>query len=224
VDWAARTDIGRHRENNEDKFDFFFPDDPATLGMRGRLWAVADGMGGHSAGQIASEAALKAIIRSYYSESADDIEPALREAITDANALIHAAAKQFSGHGGMGTTVVAAVVRGDVLTVAHAGDSRAYLLREGEPIRQLTVDHSWVEELVRRGAMTREQAEQSPHKNVITRSVGATETVEPDVASETLRVGDTVLLCSDGSPATSTGRNSRGYCAAVATPPGRRST
>lgn len=198
IAWAARTDIGRHRENNEDKYDFFLPDDPPTLGMRGRLWVVADGMGGHSAGQVASEAALKAMIRSYYSESSEDVEGALREAITDANALIHAAAKQFADHGGMGTTVVAAVVRDDVLTVAHAGDSRAYLLREGEAIRQITADHSWVEELVRRGAMTREQAEQSPHRNVITRSVGVAEAVDPEVSSETLRVGDVVLLCSDG--------------------------
>jgi protein phosphatase len=196
--WAARTDIGRVRENNEDKYDFFLPEDPLTLGMRGRLWAVADGMGGHSAGQIASEAALKALVRSYYAESSLGVEEAIKEALSDANALIHAAAKQFEAAGNMGTTAVAAVVCGDQLTVAHIGDSRAYLLREGEPLRQMTADHSWVEEMVRRGAMTREDAENSPHRNIITRSVGIVEEVEADVVTETLRVGDTVLLCSDG--------------------------
>jgi Serine/threonine protein phosphatase len=198
IDWSARTDIGRVRENNEDKFDFFLPDEPVVLGMRGRLWAVADGMGGHSAGQIASEAALKALVRSYFAESELDAEEALKAALADANALIHRASRQFENAGGMGTTVVVAVVREDTLTVAHIGDSRAYLLREGEKLRQLTTDHSWVEEQVRRGALSREEAEQSPYKNYITRSVGVMETAEPDIVTETLREGDLILLCSDG--------------------------
>ncbi|HVK03082.1 MAG TPA: Stp1/IreP family PP2C-type Ser/Thr phosphatase [Armatimonadaceae bacterium] len=198
IAWAARTDIGRHRENNEDKFDFFLPDDPMALAMRGRLWAVADGMGGHSAGQIASEAALKALVRSYYAETTADAPEALRAALTDANALIHQASKQFENTGGMGTTLVAAVVRDDTVMVAHVGDSRAYLLREGERLRQITTDHSWVEEQVRRGALSREQAEASPYRNYITRSVGVLDTVDPDVVTETLRPGDLLLMCSDG--------------------------
>ena len=98
IDWAARTDIGRVRDNNEDKFDFFLPNDPTQLALRGRLWAVADGMGGHNAGQVASEAALKALIRTYFGPTAPE-EPteALRSALTDANALIYHASRQVEG-------------------------------------------------------------------------------------------------------------------------------
>jgi serine/threonine protein phosphatase PrpC len=199
VDWAARTDIGRVREHNEDKFDFFLPTDPTVLALRGRLWAIADGMGGHSAGQIASEAALKCLVRSYYEATgASDAETALRTAITEANSLLYAASQQFSDKAGMGTTLVAAVIRGDTLTVAHVGDSRAYLLRAGEPLGRLTTDHSWVEEMVRRGALTREAAESSPNRHFILRSVGIGPAVEEECVSAALRAGDTLLLCSDG--------------------------
>ena len=200
IAWAARTDMGRVRENNEDKFDFFVPEDPAQLALRGRLWAVADGMGGHNAGQIASEVALKSLIRSYFAADAlDDVAAALRGAVSDANALIHQAARQFEGKSGMGTTLVAVVVRDNLLTVAHVGDSRAYLLRRGEPIRPITTDHSWVEEQVRRGALSRADAEASPYRNYILRSVGVEAYVEAEVATPlTLQEGDTVLLCSDG--------------------------
>jgi serine/threonine protein phosphatase PrpC len=151
ISWAARTDLGRVRENNEDKFDFFLPEEPTKLALRGRLWAVADGMGGHAAGQIASEAALKALVRSYFDPtSSHETEVGLKAALVDANALIHHAARQFEGKNGMGTTAVVAVVKEDKLSIAHIGDSRAYLLRRGEGIRQLTSDHSWVEEQVRR--------------------------------------------------------------------------
>jgi PPM family protein phosphatase len=171
--FAARTDIGRVRENNEDKFDFFTPEDAPTLATRGRLWAIADGMGGHSAGQVASEAGLKTVIRSYFAEPGGrEVGEALQKALADANALITQAAVNMGAKNGMGTTMVVAVVLNDMLTIAHVGDSRAYLLREGERIRQLTTDHSWVEEQVRRGALSRAEAESSPYRNIITRSVG----------------------------------------------------
>ena len=197
ISWGGRSDTGRARENNDDKFDFFLPDDPSTLRIKGRLWAVADGMGGHNAGQIASEAALKTIVRTYYSRPGDDVAEGLRAALTEANALIHQAAQQFPDRGGMGTTATVAVVRGDVLTIGQVGDSRAYLLREGQ-FRQITIDHSWVEEQVRRGGLTREQAEASPYRNVITRSIGMGDGMEPEIFTETLQTGDLVLLCSDG--------------------------
>jgi protein phosphatase len=201
IDWAARTDIGRAREHNEDKYDFFLPDDPAVLAIRGRLWAVADGMGGHSAGQIASEASLKTLVRGYFcrlQEGGDSPERALSVALADANDLLHRAAKEMGAQGNMGTTIVVTVVCEDRLTVAHIGDSRAYLLRTGEPIRPLTTDHSWVEEQVRRGTMSREQAETSQYRNYIMRSVGMGGVVTPDISTETLQVGDIILLCSDG--------------------------
>ncbi len=199
VAWAGRTDIGRVREHNEDKFDFFLPEDPTVLALRGRLWAVADGMGGHSAGQIASEVALKTLIRAYFNPLApEDTEAALRDALTEANSLIYQAARRFEDKAGMGTTVVAAVVRDDGLTIAHVGDSRAYLLRGDEPLRPLTADHSWVEEMVRRGAMSRAEAEASPQRHYILRSVGVMATVEPDITTISVQTGDVVLLCSDG--------------------------
>lgn len=201
IEWAARTDIGRAREHNEDKYDFFLPAEAPLLALRGRLWAVADGMGGHSAGQIASEAALKTLIRSYFfdlAEGSESPQDALQRALRDANELLHHAAREFGAQGNMGTTVVAATVCEDVLTVAHIGDSRAYLLRPGERIRALTTDHSWVEEQVRRGILSREEAETSQYRNYITRSVGMGGSVVADVTSETLREGDTVLLCTDG--------------------------
>lgn len=199
IAFAARTDIGRVRENNEDKYDFFLPEDAPTLAVRGRLWAIADGMGGHSAGQVASEAALRTVIRSYYAEPVEgDVADALRQALTDANTLIARAAIQMNARNGMGTTLVAAVVKDNVLTLGHVGDSRAYLLREGERVRQLTTDHSWVEEQVRRGALTRAEAENSPHRNVITRSIGMGEGMVADILAETLLPGDILLLATDG--------------------------
>lgn len=197
--FAARTDIGRVRENNEDKFDFFLPEDEPTLGARGRLFAIADGMGGHSAGQVASEAALKTLIRSYYAEPlSGEVPERLRKSLDDANTLIAQAALKMGAKNGMGTTVVVAVVLNDMLTLAHVGDSRAYLLREGERIRPLTTDHSWVEEQVRRGALTREEAELSPYRNVITRSVGMGDGMNADLCTERLFPGDTLLLATDG--------------------------
>jgi PPM family protein phosphatase len=197
--FAARTDIGRVRENNEDKYDFFTPEDPTTLALRGRLWAIADGMGGHSAGQVASEAGLKTVIRSYFAEPATrDVGEALQKALADANFLITQAAVSMGAKNGMGTTMVVAVVLNDMLTLAHVGDSRAYLLREGERIRQLTTDHSWVEEQVRRGTLTRDQAESSPYRNIITRSVGMGEGMTADILTEKLFPGDILLLASDG--------------------------
>lgn len=199
ITWAARTDIGRVRENNEDKFDFYLPEDPTQLALRGRLWAVADGMGGHAAGQIASEAALKALVRAYFDPTASsDAEEALKAALADANALIHHASRQFENKSGMGTTAVVAVVKEDRLTIAHVGDSRGYLIRRGEGIRQITTDHSWVEEQVRRGVMTRTDAEASPYRNYILRSIGVEPSVEPEINSVELLTGDIILLCSDG--------------------------
>lgn len=197
--FAARTDIGRVRENNEDKFDFFTPTDAPTLALRGRLWAIADGMGGHSAGQVASEAGLKTVIRSYFAEPlTGKVGETLQKALAEANALITQAAINMGAKNGMGTTMVVAVVLDEMLTLAHVGDSRAYLLREGERIRQLTTDHSWVEEQVRRGALTRTEAESSPYRNIITRSVGMGEGMSADILTEKLFPGDTLLLATDG--------------------------
>ncbi len=194
---GAKTDLGRVRENNEDKFDFYEPEDPAVLATKGSFYAVADGMGGHSAGQIACEMALKTVIQAYYANPSADVEGSLRHAIEEANSVVYETAQAISERQGMGTTLTAAVVHEGQLTVAQVGDSRAYLLRSGQ-LAQITDDHSWVAEQVRLGIMTQEEALSSPFRNIITRSVGTAQTVEPDILTRPLQAGDALLICSDG--------------------------
>ncbi|MFN3649604.1 MAG: Stp1/IreP family PP2C-type Ser/Thr phosphatase [Armatimonadota bacterium] len=194
---GAKTDLGRVRENNEDKFDSYEPDDPRLLATKGRVYAVADGMGGHSAGQVAAELSLNVFIRSLFADENPDLEASLRSAVREANAYVVDVARTVPGRNGMGATLTAVVVRDDDLFIAQVGDSRCYLLRDGQ-LEQLTEDHSWVAEQVRSGAMSEEQAEQSPFRNVITRSMGGAAEVEPDLTAVKLQVGDRFLLCSDG--------------------------
>ena len=194
---GAKTDLGRIRENNEDKFEFFIPEDEDTLALKGSFYAVADGMGGHSAGQIASELALKTAIGAYYADPSPIVEESLRQALQQANALIYDAARAIAERSGMGTTMTALVVRGEEAFIAQVGDSRCYLIRDGR-IRQVTEDHSWVNEQVKRGGLTEEEAAASPFRNVITRSLGNAPNVDVDVFTEKIEVGDVFVLCSDG--------------------------
>ncbi len=194
---GAKTDLGLIRENNEDKFEFFEPEEPQLLAAKGLFYAVADGMGGHASGQIASELALKTIIRSYYSDFSEDTAQSLEVAFKAANKYIYDVGRNIPERSGMGTTCTAVVILEGKLYIAHVGDSRAYMIRNGE-IRQLTQDHSWVAEQVQRGAMTEEEAMMSPFRNVITRSLGVTPDVEVDLSKEELEQGDVILLCSDG--------------------------
>ena len=197
VKMGAKTDLGRVRDNNEDKFDFFEPEDPATLAAKGSFYAVADGMGGHSAGQIACEMALKTVLTFYYSDQSPDKETSLRRAVTEANALIYDTASAIPDRQGMGTTLTAAVLCEETLLIAQVGDSRAYRLRGGK-ISQVTEDHSWVAEQVRLGTMTLAEAQVSPFRNIITRSVGTAAMVEPDITVQEVQAGDIFVLCSDG--------------------------
>jgi PPM family protein phosphatase len=197
IKFGVKTDLGRIRENNEDKFDFYEPEDATLLATRGCVYAVADGMGGHAAGQIASELALKNLIVSYYDSPNDDIATSLMEALSTANDVVHNVALMVPERSGMGTTITAAVVAEERVYIGQVGDSRAYLIRDGE-IRQVTFDHSWVAEQVRAGVLTEEEAEASPYRNVITRSIGTQPTVEVDVFVEEVHIGDTWVLCSDG--------------------------
>jgi protein phosphatase len=197
IKMGVRTDLGRIRENNEDKSDFYEPEDPTLLAARGCLYAVADGMGGHAAGQIASEMALKNVLSSYYDSETDEIPNALLEALFTANTTVHNVATMVAERNGMGTTMTAAVVAEDRVYVGQVGDSRAYLIRDGA-IRQVTFDHSWVAEQVRMGTLTPEEAETSPYRNVITRSIGTQPEVDPDVFVEEALAGDIWVLCSDG--------------------------
>jgi protein phosphatase len=197
VSLGAKTDLGQARENNEDKFDWLEPETEETLATRGRLYAVADGMGGHSSGQIASEMALKTLLRAYYSGRYGDIPSALTAGIRAANSLVWEAGRRIPGRTGMGTTLTALVLHDDQALIAQVGDSRAYLLRQ-DHLEQITEDHSWVAEQVRARLLTEEEAEASPFRNIITRSIGADEHVEPELFEVPVQVGDVFLLCSDG--------------------------
>jgi serine/threonine protein phosphatase PrpC len=197
IKFAAKTDMGQVRENNEDKFEFYEPEAPEILAARGCLYAVADGIGGAQAGQIASETMLKKLISNYYDSAAPDLVNALYDSIVNTNDYIYSLAQMIPERNGMGTTLTGVIFIEDRVVVAQVGDSRAYLIRDGA-VRQVTLDHSWVEEQVRAGLMTRQAAEMSPFRNVITRSIGAMPNVEPEFFEEQARPGDVWVLCSDG--------------------------
>jgi serine/threonine protein phosphatase PrpC len=187
--FAAATDVGRMRKNNEDSYLSAKP-----------VAAVADGMGGHSAGEVASAIAIEELAAlgergPWENETAatDD----LKAAILRANRRIREMAASDRKLNGMGTTLVALLEDGDMVHVANVGDSRGYLLRQGE-LSQVTVDHSLVQELVDDGRLSPEDAERHPQRSVITRALGIDPEVEFDLFTYKLQVGDRLLLCSDG--------------------------
>jgi protein phosphatase len=184
-DSAGRTDAGRVRRRNEDSFVL----DPP-------LFAVADGMGGAQAGEVASRLAAAAF-REYH--DADRLEPAERvEAIIqEANRRIYERARTDSEASGMGTTVTAAILTNGRVSIGHVGDSRAYRIRNGE-LEQLTEDHSLVGDLMRSGRLTPEEADAHPQRSVITRALGTDAEVDVDTVTVDVEPGDLFLLCSDG--------------------------
>jgi PPM family protein phosphatase len=184
VEQAHRTDTGRQRNANEDAYL-----------ARGPLFAVADGMGGAQAGEVASRLAAESFEPVKRGEESP--EAYLRAITRTANARIHRLAQADSSRSGMGTTLTAALVEDDEVSFAHVGDSRAYLLRDGE-LKLLTSDHSLVEELRRQGRLTDEQAEDHPQRSIITRALGPEREVEVDTMTYQARPGDVYLLCSDG--------------------------
>lgn len=194
---AAKTDLGRVRENNEDKFEFFVSDDPAVLASRGHVYVVCDGMGGHEAGQIASELTVKTFIDVYLNHPAADPVAAMVAAVVAANRFVLDNARTFPKRRGMGTTLTALILLQDQAYSVNVGDSRIYRSRQGELLR-MTMDHTVIEEYVKAGLLTPEQAEVHPHKHVLTRAVGGDAEVRPDVEVFDLKAGDTFLLCSDG--------------------------
>jgi PPM family protein phosphatase len=180
-----RTDTGRQRRGNEDAFY-----------ARSPLFAVADGMGGAQAGEVASHMAVE-VLEQGLPDGAGSVEERLRARVAEANERILELAKSDDHLAGMGTTLTAAYVGEDDLTVAHVGDSRLYRLRDGE-LERLTDDHSLVEELVRQGKLTPEEADDHPQRSIITRALGAEPGVEADSRTWPARAGDVYLICSDG--------------------------
>ncbi|MBM3563572.1 MAG: serine/threonine-protein phosphatase [Alphaproteobacteria bacterium] len=195
---AMRTDVGRVRSLNEDTVVFVAPagqDPEAKLGL---LALVADGMGGHAAGEVASALAAEVVRRVYFSLDSPPSQ-ALNTAFEAANRAIFDYAARNPECNGMGTTCTAIAVRDECLWLAHVGDSRAYILRDGE-LTQLSEDQTLHAQLVRDGVLTAEEAEKSPGGNVILQALGTRQEISPDLWSEglRLRLGDRFILCSDG--------------------------
>jgi len=180
----AGTDTGRQRRANED-----------ALLARSPLFVVADGMGGAQAGEVASQLAVDAFRNGL--QDASEPEAAMAALVRQANTRIHRRSHRHAEQAGMGTTLTAMYVGEEQVSIAHVGDSRAYCLRDGELLR-LTDDHSLVDELMRQGRLTPEEAEEHPQRSVITRALGPEGTVEVDTRSFRARSGDVYLLCSDG--------------------------
>ena len=193
---GCASDIGRKRKVNEDRCFF-----DANKG----LFIVADGVGGHIAGETASEIAVKTILASLfpaggvadYERTGDSVSDAIRRSIREANEAIYTAASRNPELRGMGTTIVVALQSDSELYIAHVGDSRAYLIRD-DLIKQLTEDHSYVAELVRLDRITPEQARRHHLRHVITRCLGTEPQVEVDIQEIRLLSGDYVVLCTDG--------------------------
>jgi serine/threonine protein phosphatase PrpC len=201
VQAAARTDLGLVRQNNEDNYYL-----AETIG----LFVVADGMGGHASGEVASKMTVD-IIRDYfkgsgkekpvqigpYRKDCSDATNRLASAVRLANMAVYEASGSHPELQKMGTTVVAALIDGNRLSIAHIGDSRLYLIRAGN-IEQLTDDHSIVNEQVKRELITKEEASRSELKNILTRALGMAVDVEVDLAEMTMAPDDILILCSDG--------------------------
>lgn len=190
LDVAALTDIGCKRNNNEDSFGY---------DLESRLFVVCDGMGGSNAGETASATAVKECVEYFSREDAAGLsrEERLYRSILHANRVVHRMAQDTEEYRGMGSTLVSACVEDRRMIVGNVGDSRAYFLRGGV-CAQITNDHSFVAEQVRLGSMNLEEASASPYQSLITRAIGAAETVEPDIFTGTLEPGDIILLTSDG--------------------------
>ena len=186
------TDTGTLREMNQ---DFYFASEQ-PLGNLPNLFLVADGMGGHKAGDYASRFTVERMVASVSGNTQEEPVRILEQAVAKANEILLAEAMEDFDKNGMGTTLVGASIFNDRLIAFNIGDSRLYIV--GQDIRQVTRDHSLVEEMIRMGELTPEEARLHPRKNIITRAVGATEEVEADFFEEKLVPGDYVLLCTDG--------------------------
>lgn len=187
---SGRTDVGCARDHNEDSIAW---DSEAGLAL------LADGMGGHKAGEVASAIAIETLRPQLLSLPEEPLEQevAMQNAVSDANTAILAKAESAPMYRGMGTTLALTMFRGRSVMVGHVGDSRIYRLRESS-LEQLTADHSLLQEMVRGGFMTAEEARQAVNKNVITRALGIEPSVEVEVNHHEIYIGDVYMLCSDG--------------------------
>ena len=195
--FAAGTDRGLIREINEDSYRILPGSSQSSC-----VFIIADGMGGHNCGEVASRMAVDHLSESIANEgvgnsSTDDVGTELRKFFEETNRAVFDKSLERPEVNGMGTTLTAAVVNGKTITVAHVGDSRLYLIRNGKML-QLTEDHSYIGELVKNGSLTREEAEHHPGKNIITRAIGSSPDLEVDTLTREIEKKDIFLLCTDG--------------------------
>jgi protein phosphatase len=196
ISWAFLSHPGAQRPNNEDFVGAYVPSPDSDEAGLGALFVLADGMGGHASGEVASRIAVETLVKSWASSAIGPAHQAIRSAVRSANAAVFAASLD-QAHSGMGTTVVALTIAGNEVHVGHVGDSRAYLVR-GRQCTQLTSDHSRVAEMLRMRLITPEQAATHPARAQLTRSLGATPSVRVDVNNSLLERHDSLILCSDG--------------------------
>ncbi len=194
--WALHSEPGDVRPHNEDYAGAYAPTVPDDAWDRGPLWVVADGMGGHAAGEVASRLATETVLASWAGGPPTAPAAALRDAVRRANAAVLDASHE-AGRRGMGTTVVALTFAGSEALIANVGDSRAYRVRDRE-CTQLTTDHSRVAEMLRMRMISPEQAATHPARSMLTRSLGAELIVQIEISKEPLRKDDTFVLCTDG--------------------------
>jgi protein phosphatase len=198
VEATGLSETGPHREINEDALGAFGPGEMPGTDRKGYLYVVADGMGGHLAGEVASTTAVATLRDEYYSPSSHSrIEPALRRAVQAANLRVHDLAHRHAEYRSMGTTLTTIALAGNCAYVAHIGDSRAYHWRGGE-LKLLTTDHSEAAELVRLRILKPDKVRDHPGRNVLTRTIGSNLISRPDFLRQPIASGDRFILCSDG--------------------------
>lgn len=197
MQYYGKTDIGMHRKENQDRIEV--PNDKNKL----KLFIVADGMGGANAGGVASQMAIEYVKNSIIDGieetgyEREKLEELLRKAIVDANKYVYNKSKANSEYAGMGTTISIALVVKNKIYIGHIGDSRIYRIRK-HIMRQLTKDHSYVQELLRNKTITKEEAEKHPQKNILLKVLGCEPEIEPDIMVKGFIKDDILLLCSDG--------------------------
>lgn len=203
--WSGRyldthiiSDVGKKRQHNEDSSLLCAPDDESLSEKMGVLVAVADGMGGASAGEKASQLTLTEYSQELYASQEDNVPSRIRGSVERANLRVFEAARENPAYHGMGTTLSALSIVGDIAYIGQVGDSRVYVLRQGSDLVQITEDHSLVAEQLRSGMINEEEARNHSLKNLITRAVGIKEVVQTDVFCTRLQEHDTILICSDG--------------------------
>ncbi len=199
IEVSSQSDIGCLRQNNEDSFGYWEPDDDQQFLRKGRLAVVADGMGGYEGGQEASRLAVETLMAVYRDAEGNDPQAALIEALQSAHEQIRQYSFAHPELRGMGTTCTAAAIVQDELYFVHVGDTRLYLIRDGH-ITRVTRDHSYVGRLVEAGMISAEEAEHHPQRNILTAALGTNPELMMDAPeqSEALRPADVLVICTDG--------------------------